>query len=114
MSYPALFTTPGLKAFAEAVDAERSRQLRKWADQHHDDGTGGEFYARKAESARRECQLAAADPDVGARWAFILLEEIYEALAETDPAALRTELIQCAAVIQAWLADLDSRAEPQP
>ena len=107
--YPTLFTTPGLKAFAEAVDAERQAQLAKWGDQHHPDGTGGRFYAERAVAARRNCQLAAADPDMGAQWALILLEEVYEALAESDPAALRTELVQCAAVIQAWLADLDSR-----
>ena len=46
----------------------------------------------------------------GLSWRDILLEEVHEALAESDPAALRTELIQCAAVIQAWLWELDSRS----
>lgn len=110
MSYPTLFTTPGVKAFAEAVDTERQRQLAKWGEQHHPDGTGGRFYQERAVAARRNCQIAADSPDMGAQWDLILLEEVYEALAEADPAALRTELIQIAAVCAAWVHDLDSRA----
>lgn len=33
MSYPFLVTTAGLRAFVEAVDAERQRQIQKWGDQ---------------------------------------------------------------------------------
>lgn len=108
MSYPTLFTTPGLRAFAESVDAERQRQLTKWGDQHHPDGTGITDAQRElADQARAACQQAFAEGR--GSWAHILMEEIREALAESDPAVLRTELVQCAAVIQAWLADLDSR-----
>ncbi|MEY9934267.1 hypothetical protein ABH926_008932 [Catenulispora sp. GP43] len=39
----------------------------------------------------------------------MLLEEVYEALAEVDPAALRAELVQVAAVAAAWVEDIDSR-----
>ena len=42
-------------------------------------------------------------------WRHILLEEVFEALAESDPAKLRTESIQSAAVIAAWVEDIDSR-----
>ncbi|MEU6552064.1 hypothetical protein ABZ915_17535 [Streptomyces sp. NPDC046915] len=107
MSYPTIFTTPGVRQFAEEIDAERQAQLAKWGEQHHPDNTGSTFYAKRAVAARRNCQLAAADGMTA--WDLILLEEVYEALAESDPAALRTELIQCAAVIQAWLHDLDTR-----
>jgi hypothetical protein len=107
MSYPSLFTTPGLAKFAEAIDDERQRQLTKWGDQRHPDGTGGLFLTHMAHTLRSECQEAAARGDVS--WRQILMEECAEAFAETDPAALRTELVQCAAVIQAWLSDLDSR-----
>lgn len=112
MSYPALFTTPGVKAFAEAVDTERQAQLAKWGEQHHPDGTGSPYYVAMANEARDICQYAAEHRENGPNWGLILLEEVYEALAEKDPAALRTELIQIAAVIQAWVHDLDSRTHP--
>jgi len=46
-----------------------------------------------------------------ATWEMILLEEVWEALAETDPVKLRAELIQVAAVAVAWVEDIDSRHE---
>jgi hypothetical protein len=79
--YPTLFTTPGVKDFAEAVDAERQRQIAKFGDQHHPDGT----------------------------WMHVLIEEVFEALAEEDPAKLRAELVQVAAVCAAWITDIDGR-----
>lgn len=108
MTYPTLFATPGVKTFAEAVDTERQAQLAKWGEQHHPDGTGGPVMQERADEARAQCQYLAANG--GPDWRSILLEEVYEALAESDPARLRTELIQSAAVIAAWITDLDSRA----
>lgn len=119
MSYPTLFTTPGVKAFAEAIDAERQRQLAKFGDQHHPDLSGREA----AQCVAREMfdewaqnyrdinggNFDPRDPDRRLDWTGILLEEVYEALAESDPAKLRAELIQVAAVCAAWIADLDSR-----
>jgi len=109
--YPSLFTTPGLARFAEAVDAERQAQLQQWGDQHHADGTGAEHYVAMADEAREDVQRFVAQHS-GPEWALILLEEVYEALAESDPAKLRTELIQTAAVIAAWISDLDRRPHP--
>lgn len=106
--YPTLFTTPGVKAFAEAVDAERQAQLAKWGDQRHSDGTGAEYYVGMADEAREDVERFLAEHS-GPEWALILLEEVYEALAESDPAKLRAELVQSAAVIAAWIADLDRR-----
>ncbi|MDX5569524.1 hypothetical protein PYK79_48395 [Streptomyces sp. ID05-04B] len=108
MSYPTIFTTPGVRAFAEEIDAERQRQLAKFGDQRHLDGTGGLFLANMAHVLRSECQEAADRGEV--TWRQILMEECGEAFAETDPKALRTELLQVAAVCAAWIADLDSRA----
>lgn len=107
MSYPRLFTTPGLGDWAEEVDLERHRQLVKWGDQRHPDGTGGLFLVNMAHVLRSECQEAADRGEV--TWRQILMEECGEAFAETDPKLLRTELIQCAAVIQAWISDIDRR-----
>jgi hypothetical protein len=106
--YPTLFTTPGLRTFAEEIDAERQRQLEKFGDQHHPDGTGAEYYVAMADEARDDVERFLAQHS-GPEWALILLEEVYEALAEADPAKLRAELIQCSAVIQAWIHDIDSR-----
>ncbi|WP_432008684.1 hypothetical protein [Streptomyces bacillaris] len=109
--YPTLFTTPGVKDFAEAIDTERQAQLAKWGEQHHPDGTGVSPEQRKlADNARDMCQQAFAEGR--GDWAHILFEEVREALAESDPTALRTELVQVAAVCAAWVHDLDSRAEP--
>ena len=43
-------------------------------------------------------------------WVLIAVEEVCEAFAETDPAKLRTELIQAAAVLTAWVEAIDRRA----
>ncbi|MEU9220165.1 hypothetical protein AB0D47_26910 [Streptomyces sp. NPDC048376] len=111
MSYPTLFTTPGVRQFAEEIDAERQRQLAKFGEQHHPDGTGRGGYMEQAETARTTCQMDAAITDGGPRWSLILLEEVYEALAESGPDRLRAELVQVAAVCAAWIADLDSRVD---
>ena len=109
-------TTPGVAQHMVEVDNERQAQLAKWGEQHHPDGTGPRVPAvvgalcyadEAAHRARLACQSAANNGKT--TWRLIFAEEVLEALAEEDPAALRTELIQCAAVIQAWLWDLDTR-----
>jgi hypothetical protein len=42
-------------------------------------------------------------------WRDILLEEVYEAFAETDSDRLREELIQVAAVALSWVDAIDRR-----
>ncbi|MFE9777769.1 hypothetical protein ACFYPA_06380 [Streptomyces sp. NPDC005775] len=108
--YPTLFTNAGVKKFAEAIDEERSRQLAKFGDQHHPDGTGNKSQQDDADRARRFCQDAFGSGY--GTWADILTEEVAEAFAERDHAKLRTELIQVASVCAAWIADLDSRPTP--
>ena len=100
--------TPGLAHHMAEVDAERQRQLKKWGDQNHPDGTGiTDAQTELADHARAACQQAFAEGN--GSWAHILMEEVREAFAEKDPAKLRTELVQCAAVIQAWISDIDRR-----
>lgn len=129
--YPTLLTTPGVKAFAEDIDAERQRQLAKWGEQHHPDIESRDipivthhYYASRAD-IWKQVNTERATPSTGGRcvtcpdsanglhthtaWDGILLEEVYEALAESDPATLRAELVQVAAVCAAWIADIDSR-----
>ena len=107
MSYPALFITPGMRAFAEAVDAERQRQIEKFGDQQHPIVRGlhfGHLFEQLAQGLRK----TNADPEQRC-WMTILLEEAYEAGAERDPAKFREEIVQVAAVCAAIISDLDSR-----
>ncbi|MEQ9027532.1 MAG: hypothetical protein RLP44_02355 [Aggregatilineales bacterium] len=66
----------------EAISTERKRQLEKWGDQEHEQGT----------------------------WLLILMEEIGEVsqdiLQSKDEEYVFKELIQSAAVIVAWLEDV--------
>jgi len=109
------------------VDDERGRQDGKWGEQNHRDGTyvhelplqaifdhlpdGRRMeHATAAElrrAARAACQAAAAESRP--TWLLILLEEVFEASAESRPAPLRTELVQVAAVATQWAEAIDRR-----
>lgn len=109
------------------VRDERTHQDAKWGEQNHPDGTGPDIApfsdmtvatpswcyldaAELAELAREDCQGAFA---VGkGTYRHVLLEEVFEALAEADPACLRGELIQVAAVAVQWVEAIDRRAQP--
>ena len=110
MSYPRLFTTPGLGALAEELDAERGRQLTKWGDQHHPDGTNP-LNRDYANDCKARCARAAAEHRV--TWSHILVEEVAEALAETDWPLLRVELVQVMAVCAAWISDGERRHDAE-
>ncbi|MGY5127346.1 hypothetical protein [Streptomyces nigrescens] len=103
-----MFASPGVKALAEDVDAERQRQLAKWGEQAHPDGTAITGDEERADRARHACQAMAEIGQVS--WRDILNEEVQEAFAESDPEKLREELVQSAAVIAAWVLDLDRRS----
>ena len=107
---PLFVATPGLRRFAGALDDERQAQLAKWGDQKHPDGTGLPGDHGQAGIARRICQKAADGGTLA--WRHILQEEVREALAESDVAKLRTELVQVGAVAAAWVRDIDTRPHP--
>lgn len=89
------------------IYAEQVRQFVKFGEQHREDGTGGPVMARRADEARACCEYLAKHG--GADWRAVLLEEVFEAMAEDDPAKLRAELVQVAAVCATWVQDIDSR-----
>jgi hypothetical protein len=92
------------RVIADVLD-ERRRQLFKWGDQRHPDGTGVLASQRRhADEARRACQLAATQGRL--TWRHIADEEVAEAYAEDDPGKLYGELIQTAAVFAAWAEDV--------
>ncbi|WP_336205309.1 NUDIX hydrolase [Nonomuraea sp. LPB2021202275-12-8] len=89
------------------VGAERAAQDETHGVQELPDGTGAGAAVAEADTARRETDAAAG---AGAlTWRHILMEEVLEACAETDPERLRTELVQVAAVAVKWAQALDRR-----
>lgn len=102
--------TPGLESFAQELDDERQRQIQRFGDQRHPNLMGNEddqAHGRKWFEQRAVNWKYVNDGGSLQGWTGILLEEVYEALAEEDPARLRAELVQAAAVIHAWVYDLD-------
>jgi hypothetical protein len=99
-------TLPHVSLVLADVAAERARQDDKWGEQDHPDGTGA--FKPEADAARERCErlFASGHP----MWWPILLEEVYEALAEEAPIKLREELIPVAAVAVAWVEAIDRRA----
>lgn len=95
-----------LNALTNNVIHERWRQIAKWGVQHHPDGTDPK-YTFLADGQKVENDKAVADGTL--TWVHILLEEVWEAFAETDPVKLREELVQVAAVALGWVEDIDSR-----
>ena len=82
------------------LEAERHRQDKHFGQQDHPNGTG-DTWAGCSRDTREACE---ENFKLGlGTWADILLEEVYEALAESEPAKLAGELVQCGAVILAWL-----------
>lgn len=96
------------EAVASEVVLEAFAQLDQWGEQNHDPqyGTGARReFARAAEKWRA---IADARSELGRQaWDAILLEEVFEALAEEDPVRIREELVQAGAVILSFIASLD-------
>jgi hypothetical protein len=102
--------------------AERITQDDKWGEQNHPDLSGDatsqcdarEMFNQWADNYRA-INAGTYDPrdlDHSLDWTGILLEEVYEAVAEANPAKLRTELVQVAAVAVAWIEAIDRRHPP--
>lgn len=89
---------------AGEVKAERHRQIEKWGEQHH------EFRREHTQVAYLpwEAHFKRLFEEQGdsPTWDVILLEEVYEALAEDDNTKRVEELIQVAAVALAIIEDL--------
>ena len=111
MTYPRIL--PRSADVLAEVGCERVRQDRKWGEQNHPDGTGPTIPSLNArEHAIRECDYAAKKGTLS--WRHILEEEYREALAESDPAKLRIELVQVAAVAVSWVEAIDRRLTTAP
>ena len=106
---------------------ERTRQTAKHGDQSHlPDGTGAALwlsmdddYIRRhgirrdnlaAWAKSRTDEASQVHGDGSITFEHILTEEWAEAIAESDPVALRAELVQVAAVAVQWVEAIDLRA----
>ena len=105
------------------VRAERSRQDKKFPDQalpflsNLGEGSYGEAHMRTSCADRAAHWQSVNDnrssgtyPESFA-WDGILLEEVYEALAEADPIKRRAELVQVAAVAVRIIEQIDREAD---
>jgi mutator protein MutT len=102
------YGVPGsLDRVLRAVADERVAQDKRWGIQEGlADGTGPQR-GEEAEQAKRETARASREGRL--TWRHVLWEEVLEAFAEEDPARLRAELTQVAAVAVKWIQDLDRR-----
>lgn len=96
-------------AVLQEVAAERIRQRAKWGAQEHRDGTHPLGFGLGLKVLRLR-EAVAERLGTGSTWARILLEEVFEAVVEKDPARLRAELVQVAAVAVQWIEVIDRRA----
>jgi hypothetical protein len=88
------------------IRRERTIQDARFGQQDHPDGTSTSD-AWQAAAWRYAADNAAKAGTL--TWRDILKEETYEAFAEEDPALLRAELVQVAAVACAWIQAIDRR-----
>jgi hypothetical protein len=96
-----------LRRVLAEVEAERQRQHARFGEQSLPDGTGGEGWREAAQEEREALQRATL---LGRdTYANIFSEEVCEAFAESDPAKLRAELVQVAAVAVQWIEAIDGR-----
>jgi thiosulfate/3-mercaptopyruvate sulfurtransferase len=96
-----------IDAIAGDIAAERRRQVARWGRQDHPSigpaGTEPFVPVARAWKAINDARM-----ESGAHsWDAILLEEVFEALTEVDPARRRTELVQVAAVVAAEIEAID-------
>jgi len=80
----------------EEIRAERKRQDEKWGEQNLP--MLNVPLTVKAMKEKSESYKAFNDSTNGDSWFAVLIEEVYEAFAETEPEKQREELIQVAAV----------------
>lgn len=94
-----------LQGIFDEIAQERAAQLAQWGDEPLPLGFGGHQFKVAADQLRRECDEANERGEVTHR--HVLLEEVYEALAEGDPKKARDELIQVLAVGVKAIQDID-------
>ena len=121
MNKKQLYDNSGSGSYASSVSvfggirAERSYQDEKWGEQDHPsidggtDGTGkAEIYGLPTEWDIKQ-SLAPLAKRGALTWADIAIEELVEAIEAKDESMRRGELVQLAAVVVAWIENIDRR-----
>jgi hypothetical protein len=103
-----------IKPHVAHILAEIAAEMDRAAELYPDcvslpDGTGAGMYHHQLAIARHACERAHREGRVTHR--HILEEEFLEAMCETEPARLRAELVQLAAMALKHIADIDRRAD---
>lgn len=96
----------------DAVLTERVRQDETHGEQNLPDDTGLPYSGHVRACAQADYDTA--EQEGRPTWRLILQEEVAEAFAETDPARLRAELVQVAAVAVQWIEAIDRREGRTP
>ena len=97
----------------QAIQREQDRQLAKWGQQDHPsflemDDDEREDRRKFSEAVKEDTDDAAKDGTL--TWEHILVEELFEAKAETEnDENLKTELIQVAAVALSWIESIERK-----
>lgn len=97
------------KTVFDEVKAELARAQAKFPDEHlpnFPERMDWDHAAAERDQAQELTDRCHASGVV--TWWHVLREEIYEAFAESDPAKLRAELVQVAAMAIRWIEDLES------
>jgi hypothetical protein len=97
------------KTVFDEVKAELTRAQAKFPDQHlpnFPERMDWDHAAAERDQAQELTDRCHASGVV--TWWHVLREEIYEAFAESNPAKLRAELVQVAAMAIRWIEDLES------
>ncbi len=96
---------------AGEIVEERLAQHEKWGQQDHPSSYSELTIVQAGHEADHWKRVNDARVETGTlSWDGILLEEVYEALAEKDDAKRREELVQVAAVAAAEIEAIDRRA----
>lgn len=94
------------------VAREREVQFEQWGDQDLPLGASRVKFKGLEDHTRAACQKAHAEGTLD--YSLILLEEVYEALAEEDPAKMYDELIDTAAVAVKMAELIKRKLTPTP
>jgi hypothetical protein len=95
----------------EDLAQERRAQFQQWGEQTIPFGSGSYVFKLMCEHYQSTCQ---ANADAGTvTFADVLLEEVFEALAESDPLKLKDELIDAGAVIVQWIELINKQQKEQ-
>jgi hypothetical protein len=100
---------------ASEIMDERVAQIERWGQQDHPSSHSDlEIHQAKKAADYWKAVNDRRVEDGTLSWDGILLEEVFEALAESDDTLRREELVQVAAVAAAEIEEIDRRASESP